>query len=124
MDPPPLQSNDARSHSFFDDNGSGHLWMNRAKVGVSAGRTGGDRKFVASIEGGRLLKLLSDADHRVRLVVTLDPGDSLSGLDRQDRRTKREVFDLNCVSPVTDGRTTRCVVSPSGETKIENNQGG
>ena len=69
--------------------------MNRAKIGVSAGRTGGDRKFVAGIEGGRLLKLLSDADHRVRLVVTVDPGDSLSGLDRQDRRTKREVFDLN-----------------------------
>src|SRR5438876_2015894 len=78
--------------------------MNGAKVGVSTGRSRGDREFLIRVERSRFLKLLFDADDRVRFVVPINPRDLLPGFHRQGLGAKIKVLDYNLIMPGARGR--------------------
>src|SRR5215831_3287654 len=96
--------------------------MDGAKVFIGAWRTRGDCEFLVGVERGRLLKFLSDAHYRVWLVVAVNPGNLLPGLYRHSLRIEHEVFDLDCVLLVTANRDICCVVAPSGEAEIQDDE--
>jgi hypothetical protein len=82
---------------LLDYNRSSHLWVHRAKVGVSSWSAGHDRVGLIRVERGRFLELLANAYDCVRFLVPIDPGYFLTGLHRDGLRIEGEVFDLDFV---------------------------
>src|SRR4029077_7300390 len=83
-----------RAGLFLDDNCSGHLRVNRAKILVSAGSARSDGELLIGVECSRFLKLLPNTHNGVRFFVPVDPSHLLSRLHGYGLRIEGEVFDL------------------------------
>ena len=86
-----------RALLFLDDNYSGHLRMNGAKIVVSAGSSRRDGELLIGVERGRFFKLFLDAHDSVRFFIAVDPSHLLSRLHGYGLRIEGEVFDLYSV---------------------------
>src|SRR5437763_5932866 len=83
-----------RARLFLDDNYSGHLRMNGAKIVVSARSARCDCELLVGVERGRFLKLLLDAHDSVRFFIAVDPSHLCSRLHGYGLRIEGEIFDL------------------------------
>src|SRR5207237_9306974 len=83
-----------RARLFLDDNYSGHLRMNGAKIVVSARSARCDCELLVGVERGRFLKLLLDAHDGVRFFIAVDPRQLCSRLHGYGLRIEGEIFDL------------------------------
>jgi hypothetical protein len=79
---------------FHHHNRSDHFWVNRAEVGIGAGSTSCNREGLIRVQRDRFLKLLLDAHHCVRFLISIDPCDLFTRFDRQCLWIEGEVFDL------------------------------
>ena len=104
---------DRESLRLLHDDRPSHFGMNGTEVGVSTGRSGDDCELLIGIERARFLELLFDADHRVRFVVPIDPGDLLPGFHRQGLGAKIKVLDYNLIVPGARGRGFFLVLAES-----------
>jgi len=102
-----------QSLRLLDHDCPSHFGMNGTEVGVSTGRSGDDCELLIGIERARFLELLFDADHRVRFVVPIDPGDLLPGFHRQGLGAKIKVLDYNLIVPGARGRGFFLVLAES-----------
>src|SRR6266513_6274045 len=66
--------------SLLDHDRTGHLRVNGAEVGIGARSARSDSEFLVGVEGRGFLKLLLNADDRVRFVVAINPGDLFARL--------------------------------------------
>ena len=71
--------------------------MDGAIIGISAGGTCSDGKFLVCVQRPRFRKLFLDADNRVRFLVPVDPGDLLSGSHGDDLRIEVEILNHDLV---------------------------
>src|ERR1700752_1154425 len=80
-----------RRHSGLVDNDrSYHAWMDRAHVAIGAGPVEPERKALAGIQSPRA-EQTAVADHRVRLVVLICPGDGRADADSQCSGCEHEI---------------------------------
>jgi len=82
-----ISSRAARPQSY------GHLWVNGAKIGISAGGARCDGEYLVGVERGGFLKLLLDAHHRVWFFVPVNPGYFFPRLHRQSLRSEVEILN-------------------------------
>src|SRR6184192_1115929 len=96
--PLPCEQDRKRSRQLLLDNDRPrHLRVNGAKIGVSARGTRSDSEFLVGVEGRGFLKLLLNADDRVRFVVAINPGHLLSRLHGEGLGIEGEIFNLYSV---------------------------
>src|SRR5436190_12866600 len=78
---------------------AGHLWVNRAEVRIGSGSGESERKFLVRVENFRLEYFgIICADHGVRNIVAVRPGDCGSHGNGQSCRTEAEIIDLHFCS--------------------------
>jgi len=82
---------------FFDDDRAGHLRMNGTKIAIYAGSARCDGEFVVGVERSGFLKLLLNADYRVRFLVPVNPGYFFPGLYRQSFGSEVEILNHDLV---------------------------
>ena len=94
------RSADFRSNGFsiaegsLNNDGTGHLRMNGTKIGKGSGFIEGERKGFVGVEHARFENAVG-ADHCVRNIVTILPGDYGSGGNCDGLRAKTEIIDFH-----------------------------